>query len=477
MKTTFAAALAIFLLSSTIPCHAQLPPPGCTNCLELEAWYFPNTNWLSHIGGYPPIKFTNIVNVPGNYGNWLQLDTTNAIPAFLFYNVIETNSDSTTFTNMASAGSISLWFSPGWTSTNQGGMGPGNYANLISLGLAGTNGPWWGWYLSPDGCTVYCASQTNGGSPSVNLSAPVSFLTANSYNLVLIYGPTNSAFYTNGVLVTNGTGVEYWPGSNVTFFATGSDSNGYYQARGYLSDLETYNYQLDSNYVRSTFGMYSLFYGVAGSGESESAGLTNAQPAPPLAPAPHWFSGLGDLQNPTSAGFCTNTSSSNVVWLTNVFVTLQTNDTVWITFTIEGGLTNSYYDVFGCTSFASPATNTVWAWLGQGETCMTYTITNLPSSGAFLMLGTLIYAPDNDGLTLAFETLVSHTNPNSTNYDGLPNAWIALNGLQGTNGLPGLDPDQDGLNNMQEYLYGTKPLVPEGTAIWVANPAGYSGIP
>jgi hypothetical protein len=183
------------------------------------------------------------------------------------------------------------------------------------------------------------------------------------------------------------------------------------------------------------------------------------------------------LQNPTSASFCTNTSISNLVWLTNVSITLQTNGTAWITFSIEGGLSNSYYDVYGATALVAPATNTVWAWLGQGETCMNYTITNLPNSGVFLMLGTLRYAPDNDGLTLAFEALVSHTNPNSTNYDGLPNAWIALNGLQGTNGLPSLDPDQDGLNNMQEYLYGTKPLVPEGITPWVGNPSGYSGVP
>src|SRR5579863_7240159 len=155
--------LLLLTLTLALSARAQSKPPVCTNCFELNAWDFPDTNWFSH-AGYPPVKFSNLVNVDGYDGNILLLDTTNTTPAFLFYNLVETNSDSTTFTNfICSEGSISLWANFDWSSSNQGGTGPSNYANLISLGLAGTNGPWWAWYLSQDGDTVYFSSQTNGG--------------------------------------------------------------------------------------------------------------------------------------------------------------------------------------------------------------------------------------------------------------------------------------------------------------------------
>jgi hypothetical protein len=73
--------------------------------------------------------------------------------------------------------------------------------------------------------------------------------------------------------------------------------------------------------------------------------------------------------------------------------------------------------------------------------------------------------------------LVSKTNPNTYSTDGLPNAWLALNGLTGSPNVANLDPDLDGLSNMQEYLYGTKPLVSEGFSVWVNNSGLAVGIP
>ena len=53
---------------------------------ELDGWLFSNTNWLSW-SGYPPLAFTNLLNVQGGDGNCLELNSTN--PAFLRYNVVE----------------------------------------------------------------------------------------------------------------------------------------------------------------------------------------------------------------------------------------------------------------------------------------------------------------------------------------------------------------------------------------------------
>lgn len=469
------AASGIFILPSLTPRNISASPPnppggGGTSGL-LDSWSFSNTNWLSD-GGHAPVKFTNLVNVTGGGdGNALGLDSTNTTPAFLFYRTLETNG----FTNINFAtGSVSFWFNPDWSSSNQGGTGPGDWGNLISAGQTGTNGtPWWSLYFSPDGSTLFFSSQTNGGSASTWLSAAVSLTETNWYNVVLTYGATNSALYMNGSLVTNGTGVTVWPGSDVTFFSIGSDSNGLFQAGGKFDDLAAYNYQLGSDFISGNFSMFSLIY----YGRPISPlGLTNASPAPPSNPAPRWFSGSGYMQ---SVAMVTNSDcvTASNVWFTNTSALFTSNGTTF-TFTITGGSNNVLYDVFGTAFYQGGSiTNSQWAWLGQGYHCITYKITNLLNSPAFFVLGAA-RDTDSDGLTDAFEALVSKTNPNSANsYGGLPDAWVALNGLIGNSGLASQDPDLDGLVNGQEYLYGTKPLVPEGTSIWVGSPAGTSGLP
>src|SRR4029077_19161852 len=71
-----------------------------------------------------------------------------------------------------------------------------------------------------------------------------------------------------------------------------------------------------------------------------------------------------------------------------------------------------------------------WAWMGQGNQCNIYTLTNLPSTTCFLILGTP-QDSDTDGLTDAYEKLVSKTNPLvlDTDGDGIPDAWEVLLGL------------------------------------------------
>jgi hypothetical protein len=96
-------------------------------------------------------------------------------------------------------------------------------------------------------------------------------------------------------------------------------------------------------------------------------------------------------------------------------------------------------------------------------------------------LGTL-QDSDGDGLTDAFEGLVSHTavggwsNPD-TDADGLPDGWEVEQGLQPSVADGSADPDGDGLTNWGEWLAGSDARVAATWGVWVSSPAAGSLIP
>ena len=68
--------------------------------------------------------------------------------------------------------------------------------------------------------------------------------------------------------------------------------------------------------------------------------------------------------------------------------------------------------------------------MGQGYQCVTYTIPALTNGAVLILLGTP-QDSDQDGLTDAYELLVSHTNPynSDTSADGMLDGWKVLWGL------------------------------------------------
>jgi hypothetical protein len=105
------------------------------------------------------------------------------------------------------------------------------------------------------------------------------------------------------------------------------------------------------------------------------------------------------------------------VWITNVVVTSVSNGTMNVSFVIGGGQDGVYYDVFANSVLSIPPGTNAWAWMGQGLHCVTYLLTNMPNTSAFLILGTPKDS-DADGLTDAYELLVSLTNPLDWDTDG-----------------------------------------------------------
>ncbi len=467
------------LLFCAISGLAQPGPLGKLLISPLDSWSFhDSTNWTSDLG-YVPVSFTNLSFSFLGAGASLVVDTN--IPAWLQYNIYETNGA----TNLTvDVGSVTFWFAPDWSSSNDtnGGFGPQEYGRLLEVGgyTPDSSYGWWSIYVDDAGTNLYFSAQTNDLSSNITtyVSAPISWTTNYFHFIALTYSTTNTALYLDGVLATNGPPLTVYPGPDVLAngFFIGSDSNGVFQAHGSYNTVETYNYPLDSNAVQQIFNEE---YGVYQINPWNIAYMIVSAPSTPTyTPVYEAITGPGSLQLVGSVSSIANTN----VWITNVVATATgsgTNMTMNVTFTIQGGLDKAPYDVFANSVLSFGSNGVPWAWMGQGYHGNTYQLTTLPGTVCFLILGTPQCSSPGSGLTDAYELLVLKTDPKGQQSDsyGVPFAWYAINGLSPSNGGATQDPDQDGLLNYQEYLYGTRPQVSEGFSVWVSTPNGTSSIP
>jgi hypothetical protein len=426
---TRALVVAGFLLCIASSWAQFLPPGGGKFSLPdpLNTWSFTDTNNWTSDADYAPVSFTNITSMQFGDGTSLSLDTN--VLAWLQYNVFE-NDGTTNLT--VDTGSLTFWFSPDWAGTNDstGGSGPQNWGRLIEVGgfTSDSSYGWWSLYTDPAGVNIYFSAQTNDSSGNLyTISMPVNFTTNYWHFIALTYSSTNVSLYLDGQLATNDpTGLSVWPGADVLAggFYVGSDSNGIYQAQGEFDDISTYNVVLDSNQVQRAYSYSQFNYFLnPWNWEYMQAAIVSA-PSNPSSSQSYYnaITGQGSLQQ---VGSTTAINSTNI-WITNVVATSSTS----LKFTIQGGSNNVPYDVFA-NSVLSFGTNGVpWAWMGQGYHGNTYTLSNLPPTACFLILG-FPTDTDGDGLTDAYENLVSKTRPDvpDTDGDGLSDSWEVLLGL------------------------------------------------
>jgi hypothetical protein len=397
----------------------------------LDSWAFWDIKGWTSDYGYAPVSFTNLAvsDLGDAYSSMrsVVVDSTNA--AWLQYNVVETNGRPNLTVNQ---GTVTMWFAPDWASTNAGGFGPGSWGQLIDVGqwTSDASYGWWSLYTDPAGANLYFSAQNNTGTQTNFLSVPISW-TFNAWHFIaLTYSATNTALYLDGQLATNGVGVSIWPGTNVLAngFYIGSDTNGEAQARGLFDDIYTYSIPLSSNVVFNLYANEKMGFGMNPFNTASDA-IFSAFSSPSTAPVvPDVITGSGNL---TWVGAATPVYSTNAyyVWITNVTASAASGGTVNITFTIQGGQAGYYYDVFA-NSVLSFGTNGVpWAWMGQGTNSGIYTL-NIASPDALLILGTPLDT-DGNGLTDAYELLVSKTNPyvDDQNGAGIPDGWQVLLGL------------------------------------------------
>lgn len=442
--------VSLLLLTPEPVSRATVPDPGGGGPPPpepLDYWSFGDTNTWASERGYSPISFTNLDS--SWLGNWttLVLDRTNA--AWLHYQITEADgTNHLTFDR----GTVMMWFAPSWSGTNKGGEGPGQWGRLIEVGGYTTNASfgWWSIFTDPAGVNLYFCAQTNGAETTY-LTAPIEWTTNRWHLIGLTYSATNSSLYLDGVLVTNGPGVSIWPGgdalTNGLFF--GSDGTGTAQARGMIDDVSTYAVPLDGGTMASAFNVESFVYFMNPANFAnlmDSAGFV-----PSFGPVFNAVTGTGYLTDLGSAASC---ASNSLVWITNVVASFGVNGTMTVDFEIAGGVDGFQYDVFASSILLAASSTNRWAWMGQGPHCRRYRLTNLPSTAAFLVLGTL-QDSDGDGLTDAYEELVAKTDPNNADSDGdgVLDGWEVVFHLDPKN----LDSDGDGVMDQSFKVYVTRP--------------------
>ena len=226
--------------------------PSSVLPVRLAYWNFDNTNTWVGAEGQLPLMVTNVIGVPSWDTNAVEISATNAL---LVYRDAEADS---CYANInLRTGTVRFWFRPDWSSTNAGGTGPQSEARLIEIGSKGTVNGWWGLAFDRSGTNLYFGTQTNSAlTLSTNLSAAISWPSNTWHQIVLTYSTNSSSLYLDGEpVVTNGSGVAYYPGPDVRAlgFAIGSSLSGTNQADGAFEDLETFNYALDADSIQSDY--------------------------------------------------------------------------------------------------------------------------------------------------------------------------------------------------------------------------------
>jgi hypothetical protein len=189
-----------------------------------------------------------------------------------------------------------------------------------------------------------------------------------------------------------------------------------------------------------------------------------------------------DDESPDDAGsgFTPMTFTTNDLWLE---ITGVSADKTLSYLVVHPPATNSggVYDLFATTNLNSegPGLNvTNWTWILRTQPGQTnLTVTNLPwATQCYFMLGATNDS-DSDGLSDAFERLVSHSDPTNadTDGDGMPDGW-EWNSFQTFSQTADDDYDEDGISDWLDYANHFNPVKPVVFA-WGLTNAGQCNIP
>ena len=370
-------------------------------------------------------------------------------------------------------GAVRFWFRPDWSS----GRGPGAPVTLAELAaVAGAQSAvLWSLRVSPEGSVLGLVGPEG---KEVLLESKIEWAAGSWHQVILNYGTNGTELVLDGQVVATGAGTLAVPAS-VTRLVVGSSLSGDLSARGELEEVFCF-----ARPLRVAFH-YEPFAGIAALGPMSEAEvayrleLVEKWQALKAEQAKEAEESGGGMQMLRLVGGTSECVTNLPLYITNTACIFDPNQGWTVTFDIQG--TNGPADIFSTTNLSDNPTNSYWVWLERGPSCNTYQYTNQPTNQTFYILGTPLDS-DGDGMTDAYERLVSHTNPQvwnvaDTDGDGMPDAWEVAHGLDPLVANGGEDPDLDALTNLQEYLGGTRPTVSEGFSIWVAQPQTTGNVP
>ena len=159
--------------------------------------------------------------------------------------------------------------------------------------------------------------------------------------------------------------------------------------------------------------------------------------------------GSTNVYNPAGGFQPLDLPTTNDLWLQIVGATnTGAGMTAYLVIHPPWNVSAGVYDLFATTNLVPSA----WQWVlrcNPGQTNLT--VTGLAYPNEFFILG-LTNDTDGDGLSDAFEELVSHTDPNSYSTDGTGMSdgweWEYFGSISNN---PAADPDGDGLTTFQEW--------------------------
>jgi len=326
-------------------------------------------------------------------------------------------------------GAVRFWFKPNWSSANTLlGKGPGGYARLIELTtVAGKDAVvWWSLYVSPAGDRMYVSGEGPDGVRDC-LEVDISWF-ANEWHLIAFsYGPGGTLLHIDGQVAALGEGVLGVPVMLAagTALVIGSDAQGKGVANGQFEELCTFDEPLDEwgfgDYYRGVRRVAAL--GPISVEEERAMELMMAQALLNAEEATGPFAPLGfDESNPCP--------TNGPVYMTNLWSEWNTNTGWNYTFDVAGGDPGVSYDVFATGDMtAGTETNGAWYWVGNARQCSTVILPGQPEVMTLYILGTP-QDTDADGLTDAWENLVTRTDPGDpdTDHDGLSDYYELMSG-------------------------------------------------
>ena len=154
-------------------------------------------------------------------------------------------------------GSIRFWYRPDWSSKSLGGNGPGNFGRIMELGVISSNinQGWWSLYFNSFTDRIQLASKSSG-FVMPQLNANIALKEGQWYQFILTYNESLTQLYLNGAQIGTGRGIQDYPSDSdrvASGLWIGSSSINGFQINGTLDALETFNYVLNPETIKTEY--------------------------------------------------------------------------------------------------------------------------------------------------------------------------------------------------------------------------------